>query len=214
VSTLEACALDVITDIEASVAAYPAQWQGEPMVKIQDDIDRYERIITHTRPDLIIETGTWTGESALWFADMVPEVVTVDIEPAVTVRTAKRWRGRVTAILGHSLSDSVLRMVEAVASGRRTMVVLDSDHTAHHVAAEIQRYGRFVTPGCYLVVEDGICRWVDDDPHQSCGPFDALESFLPAPGWVRDTDIETLSRVTMNPAGWLVRERDVALRCS
>ena len=36
------------------------------------------------------------------------------------------------------------------------LVLLDSCHTKAHVAAELEAYGRMVTPGSYIVATDGI----------------------------------------------------------
>ena len=34
------------------------------------------------------------------------------------------------------------------------LVILDSDHSARHVSAELEAYAPFVTPGSYMIVED------------------------------------------------------------
>ena len=36
------------------------------------------------------------------------------------------------------------------------MVILDSDHSADHVFEELEAWAPLVTPGCYLVAEDGF----------------------------------------------------------
>ena len=187
--------------VEASVAAYKRQWDTIPgLVKVQEDLDRYERILAATKPEVIVETGTWTGRSAMWFAEHDVDVITVDTEDNVTYH-----HPRVTHLVGSSVDPDMVRKVTQLVDGRRCMVVLDSDHSAPHVAAELLAYAPLVSEGCYLVVEDGICRWVEGTPVTEFGPLDAVEQFLPRPGWEHDDDLLNLHPVSHHPGGWLRR---------
>lgn len=191
-------------DLAASVESYPRQWSEVPgMVKVREDLARYDHIIEATEPEVLVECGTWTGRSAAWFAGHSLEVVTVDVNPP-----HPEWSSHpgVTWLQGRSsVAPDVAAMAAAVVDGRRAMVVLDSDHSPSHVSAEIAAYGPLVAAGCYLVVEDGICRFVAGTPATDAGPLDALEAFLPAQGWERDLAVEGMYPVTHHVAGWLRR---------
>jgi len=187
--------MNTLLDVDQSlVAANRQHTQGA--MKTWEDIARYETVLDATQPDLIVECGTWSGGSAVWFAEHDCHVITIDIVPAYVNHP------RVTFLLGSSLARWVVQTVTNTAAGKKTMVVLDSDHSADHVAAEIGAYGPLVTPGCYLVVEDGIVRWMDGLPYDG-SPLDAIESELDGnPGWQRDETVEGMYPVTMFPAGW------------
>lgn len=187
--------------IAGSVAAYDRQWHTIPgLVKVQEDLDRYEAILEATRPEVIVETGTWLGVSAAWFANHDIDVITIDVDDNRTVK-----HDRVTYLHGSSTDPAIVTQVRDLTAGRRTMVILDSDHSAAHVAAELEAYSPLVTPGCYLVVEDTICRWVPDTPVTDIGPLDAVETFLPRPGWEHDQLLLDLHPVSHHPGGWLRR---------
>lgn len=59
---------------------------GVPVMKAPTDLWAYQELIASLRPARIIETGTWTGGAALWFAVLLDllgidgQVVTVDAE--------------------------------------------------------------------------------------------------------------------------------------
>ena len=58
---------------------------GIPVLKCPLDLWIYQEIIFHVKPDLIIETGTYKGGTAHFFASMCEligngEVITIDIE--------------------------------------------------------------------------------------------------------------------------------------
>jgi cephalosporin hydroxylase len=189
-------------DIEASVIATQRQNAGGA-IKIWEDLDRYERVIAATTPDVVVECGTLFGGSARWFAARVPQVVTVDIAKTCWFDDDQN----ITAIVADSANHATVEQVaDHIHNGDRVMVVLDSAHTAEHVFDEITFYGPLVSPGCYLVVEDGIVRWMygeDDTP----GPLEPIAELLDGnPDWVRDEHIEQLHPVTMHPAGWWRRE--------
>lgn len=187
--------LSTPVDISAST---PRQWDyvDPTTAKIAEDLDRYRQVIAATRPEVIVETGTWQGGSARWFAGQGVDVVTIDIRPPAD------GDPRVTWLTGDSADPATATAAARAVAGRRTMVVLDSDHSAAHVRAEITNFGPLVSPGCYLVVEDGIVRWLPEGGRAG-SPLDAVEALLvDDPRWERDTVVEALHPVSMSPGGW------------
>jgi cephalosporin hydroxylase len=187
------------------------------MLKLAADLTRYEHLIRTTRPAVVVETGTRTGGSAIWFLKHGPRVVTVDIQAVPPIHP------RVTFIHGNSTApavvDAVYRAVQAhrqqtawYYGGMSTgvMVSLDSDHSASHVADEIDAYGPMVTPGCHLVVEDTIFGYADKAVWVQHGlgdmegsPLDAVAAKLvDNPDWTRDVEVEAMRPTTHHPAGW------------
>lgn len=187
------------------------------MLKLRQDLDRYVEIIEATKPDLIIETGTWNGVSARWFAARGIDVISIDIDSPVPSGIEQGGSGgTITFVRGNSTDPALLHRFRQFASGyERVMVVLDSDHHAAHVAAEIEAYGPLVTPGCYLVVEDTLHDYAPDEllaqhypggDSPRPGPLVAVARTLAgSEQWSRDIAIERLSPVSHSPAGWWVR---------
>lgn len=184
-----------------------ASWLGVPTWKLPSDMWVYQEIVEETRPDLIVETGTQYGGSARFYASLFDlygegEVLTVDIDTS-PVHPSVRDHPRVTVFEASSTAPEVLEQVAVRAKGRRTMVVLDSDHKQHHVAEELRLYSDLVSPGCYLVVEDTALgtRYL---PGWG-GSLAAVEEWLPGhPEFERDTSREKFL-VTVNPGGYLRR---------
>lgn len=148
-------------------------WRGVQVAKPPTDLWLYQELIFKNPPDLIVETGTFAGGSARFFADLLDmvgfgEVVTIDTTAMGWARKASH--PRITFLVGSSLDPGIFQRVKEVASkARKVMVVLDSLHTAEHVLAEMRLYGKLVSPGCYLVVEDTV----------SIGyPRQAIEAYL------------------------------------
>lgn len=189
--------------VRACVTAAYERQNAEGCVKVWEDLDRYRAVIKRTKPDLVIECGTHAGASAAWFAKRVAKVLTIDIDP----RTPPVYLPpNVSHLVGPSTSGHVLSLVRRVARRYdRVMVVLDSDHTAAHVTAEIDAYGPMVSAGQYLVVEDAIARWMPaENVHGS--PMDAIEARLyDNPDWTQDTTMRDRHTITMFPDGWWVR---------
>ena len=189
---------------------------GVRMWKLADDLQRYTAIIAETKPEVIVETGTKWGGSALFFAGLGLDVITVDIDGTFS-KPARDEHPTIHWLIGDSLDPAVLACVADLIDGRRTMVSLDSEHAAPHVAAEIGAYAGFVTPGCHLVVEDGVFDLVDPKyahlggariPAEG-GPLLAISQTLALDSatWKRDIRVEEMSDRSHHPAGfWLRRE--------
>ena len=184
-------------------------WLGTTVLKCPLDLWNYQEILVETHPDLIIETGTHLGGSALYMAgicDLVGtgRIVTVDIED----RPGRPVHGRITYLDGSSTSDEVLnRVTEFAQDAERVMVILDSDHSRDHVLRELELYAPLVSKGCYLVVEDTNVNGHPVDPGFGPGPMEALNEFLSGTNdFEVDRSREKLM-LTFNPSGYLLRVR-------
>lgn len=181
-------------------------WLGVPVLKSPLDCWIYQEIISEQRPDLIIETGTDRGGSALFLASMCDlvghgRVLSIDIRSAATVS-----HPRLTLLVGDSTSPAVLEAVRAARrSAERCMVILDSDHHAGHVGRELRAYREFVSAGSYLVVEDTNVNGHPVMPEHGPGPYEAVHEFLAED---RDFEIDRSREkflLTYFPDGYLRR---------
>lgn len=210
--------LPFVIDVEASYATFDYEagfkqdYAGLGVWKNVDDMDRYRAAIAVTKPEVIVETGTRWGGFAAWIAGEFPgvEVVTVDVDDETR---PTEWPG-VTFVTGDSKDPAVVEQVTGLIAGRRCMVSLDADHHAPHVEAEILAYAPLVSPGCYIVVEDGIAdlvtsrraRRLGRSIPQAGGPLVAIAATLAGDErFERDRAIEQATPITYYPAGWWLR---------
>ena len=185
-----------------------ATWLGAQALKNPLDLWVYQEIVVETRPELIVETGTYRGGSAFFLASVCDllgsgEIVSIDIEP---VRDDYPSHPRITYLGGRSSTDpDVVADVRSRAEGKRTLVILDSDHSQAHVEAELAEYAGLVPVGGYVIVEDSNIGQIRKDLLP--GPLEAIETFLAA------TDAFEIDRsrekflITFNPSGYLRRVR-------
>ena len=185
-----------------------ATWLGVQALKNPLDHWVYQEIMFETKPELVVETGTFHGGSAFFLATMCDvlgagEVVSVDIEP---LRDDYPEHPRITYLGGRSSTDAgVLEEVRARAAGRRTLVVLDSDHSQAHVEAELEAYAPLVPVGCYVIVADSNLGLIRKDLMP--GPLPAIERFLARTDEFEVDREREKFLITFNPSGYLRRIR-------
>ena len=179
-------------------------WLGHHVYKCPTDLWMYQELLHLIRPDLIIETGTFSGGSALFLATMCDlidtgRIVTIDVDPQPDLPQ----HPRIKYIKGSSVAPEVLDEVREEASGEeRVMGILDSDHTKGHVLEELRAYWPFVTEGCHLIVEDTRAKLL---PGHGPGPDEAIVEFLQEnDSFVVDNMCEKFM-LTFNPGGYLRR---------
>lgn len=195
-------------------AAFRTNWLGVQVIKNPMDMWVFQELIHDTKPDVLIETGTYRGGSAYYFASIFDligngRVYTMDIEDI----PGKPRHARINFRKDSSTSKATLTWLRSeIRPGERVMVTLDSLHTKEHVLAELDRYAPLVTPGCYLVVEDTHVRHPidvsgDETLRGHEGPFEAVQEWLPRhPEFERDLGREKFG-MTFNPGGWLRKRR-------
>ena len=180
------------------------------------DLWMMQQIVYEIQPDFVIETGTWRGGSALYWAHTLngmglvnSRVITVDIgDETATAAQNPLWKKYVTFIRGSSTDPKTVQRIADIVKGRRALVDLDSDHAMKHVLNEIHAYAPMVTKGSYLVVEDTHMDGVPTYPEFGPGPMAAVRSFLAeadGKNFVQDFKREAMI-MTFNPGGWLLRK--------
>jgi cephalosporin hydroxylase len=181
-------------------------WLGVPIQKLPLDLWVYQEIIFDIKPDIIIETGTADGGSALFLAnicDMIGKgrIVTVDI-----VSKPRPVHSRITYILGSSISDNTFTTVsENIQTNDKVLVILDSNHNKDHVTKEIALYSKLVSIGSYLIIEDSNINGHPVLPRFGPGPMEASEEFLKEnKSFIWDITKEKFF-LTHNPKGYLMR---------
>jgi cephalosporin hydroxylase len=185
-----------------------ARWLGAQALKNPLDLWVYQEIVNETKPELIVETGTYRGGSALYLATLCDllgsgEVVSIDIEP---VRDDYPEHPRITYLGGRSSTDpEVLAQVRDRAAGRPILVILDSDHSQTHVEAELAAYAPMVPLGCYVIVEDSNIGRIRKDLMP--GPHEAIETFVAATDEFEIDRSREKFLITFNPSGYLRRVR-------
>jgi cephalosporin hydroxylase len=185
-------------------------WLGYRTLKCPFDLWTYQELVVETRPEVIVECGTRFGGSALFMAtvcDLIGtgEVVTIDTDPDPGL--PRPVHPRITYLLGSSTDPAIVDVIRKRCRGRRVMVLLDSDHAAANVRAELDTYADLIPVGGYLIVEDTNINGHPVEPEFGPGPREALDGWLAG----RDDFEADASRerfmLTLNPGGYLRRVR-------
>ena len=205
---------------------YTFSWFGRPIIQLPEDIVRAQEVIYRVRPDVIVETGVAHGGSLVFYASLCKamnrgRVIGIDIEIRKHNRTAieaHEMKPLITLIEGSSVAPEIVEQVRAsIQPGETVLVLLDSNHTKAHVAAELEAYSGLVTPGSYIVATDGSMQFLDDvprgrpdwkDDHPSAAAIEFAarhpEFVLEQPAWPFN-ESELRENVTHWPSAWLRR---------
>jgi cephalosporin hydroxylase len=106
---------------------------------------------------------------------------------------------------GSSIDPTVIVRIERyVEHESRVLVVLDSDHAAEHVLAELDAYAPFVTPGSYLIVDTNV-NGNPVLPEHGPGPREAVNEFLAGGNSFTVDQRPEKFGITFNPGGYLLR---------
>lgn len=199
--------------------SYEPTWLGIPIIQTPEDILMLQELIWKVRPDVIVECGVAHGGAVVLYASILEllgkgHVIGVDVEIRKYNRLALQSHPlseRFTLIEGSSIDPAVLdRVRELIRPDDRVMVMLDSNHSAAHVANELKLYAPLVTLDSYLVVFDGVMQVLTDAPTGSPAwdtdnPWQAVQSFLETNDQFQIDPYYNRLQVTHCPGGFLKR---------
>ncbi len=199
---------------------HQATWFGEPVLNLPQDMFALQEIIFQTRPEFIIEIGVAWGGSLLFYSTLLEvlgggEIIGVDIFIPDDLKQRLQSHGklseRIHLINASSIEEETVERVKAITGGsKKTMILLDSNHTHEHVYRELQLYSPLVEKGYYLVCGDTIVEDIPVQEHRDRpwgpgnNPKTALNAFMEeSDRFERDADMENKLLFSCNPGGYL-----------
>lgn len=201
-------------------------YAGIALMKFPEDLRVYEHLLWLMAPDAIIELGTHSGGSALWFRDRMaaferyggrpPRVISVDLTPDnaranIEAADPAALKSEITILTGDVTDpDLPAQVASHIPAGARCLVTEDSAHIAATTRAALLGFARFVPLGGWFVVEDGVV----DDPnlrmnfeHEGGGVQNAVAEWLrtdEGSAFELRRDLEIYG-MTCHPHGYLQR---------
>lgn len=178
--------------------SYNFSWLGIPIIQIPQDIQQLQEIIWKIKPNLIIETGIAHGGSIVFSASMLAllnlykkekrKVIGIDVDLRKHNRLAldKHFMKKyITFINGSSTDTKVFNTIKKISKNyKKTLVILDSNHTHDHVLKELNLYSQLVSKNSYCVVFDTVINempnnyYPDREWNKSNNPMTAITEFL------------------------------------
>lgn len=199
--------------------SYEVTWLGVPIIQLPEDILMLQELVWKVRPDVIVESGVAHGGALVLYASLLEllgrgRVLGIDVEIRKYNRLAIEshpMSKRITLIESSSTDpDTLAEVAAAIGPDDQVLVMLDSNHSAEHVRAELEMYAPLVTSGSYAIVFDSVMTMVHDAPngHPSWAtdnPRTAVDDFLVThPEFTQDRSYERL-HVTYCRGGYLRR---------
>jgi cephalosporin hydroxylase len=206
---------------------FTLSWMGRPILQLPEDLVRLQEVINTLQPDVILESGIYSGGSLLFHATLCEalgrgRVIGIDKHIPEDTRSAiesHRLAHRIEMIEGDSIAASTVEKVHSrIRPGEKVLVILDSHHSKDHVAGELSVYSPLVTQGSCIVAADGIMRdltdvpggdpsWCKDNPAAAALEFAAShpEFEMRQPAWPFNRS-ELRQNITYWPDAWLWRK--------
>jgi cephalosporin hydroxylase len=215
---------EMLSNLWIKVAAefkvnYELTWLGRPIIQFGSDMIMLQELIWEVKPDIFIETGIAHGGSLIYTASLFEmigngRVIGIDIDirehNKVAILAHPMFK-RISMIEGSSVADStILALEKQLESGKKIMVMLDSNHSREHVLNEINLYSKYIPVGSYLIVQDGAQKWVADIPRGKAewmddNPLNAIDDFLKVNSDFVVDETYTRLGITQSPKGFLKR---------
>lgn len=187
---------ELLSDLWSKVAwnekyTYTFTWMGVPTIQLPEDMIRLQEVIWRVQPDVIIECGVAHGGGSIYLASLCKaagkgRVIGVEIEFRGDHKRKIEEHALgtlITLVEGSSIDPvTVSNVKNLIKPGETVMVVLDSNHTRSHVAAELEAYCGLITKGSYIIATDGCMEelsdvprgrpeWKDDNPAAAAREF-------------------------------------------
>jgi len=156
-------------------------YMGVPMLKNPFDLAIYSQLLWNLRPSTIVEIGSKSGGSALWFAHQLDafgfdcRIFSIDI-----VRVENVNHPRITFLKGNGDSLDSCSGIDWRKLPHPWLVIDDANHEAQTCIMISQFFDPLLRTGDYYVAEDGIISDLQPDtfPDGTSGPHIAIRALL------------------------------------
>ena len=187
-------AIPIVNKLLETKYVYLFDWLGVPTIQFPNDLIVMQELIYKYKPDFIIETGVAHGGSLLFYASILKlikkkfKVIGVDI--FIKVENKKRIKKNslsknIILIETSSTNINTLKKLKKITKGKKTLIVLDSNHSHKHVIQEMDLYSSLIKKNGYMVVMDTTTEFVKSkhiNKNRNFGkgnnPYTAVKSFI------------------------------------
>ena len=185
---------DILFENNARYAS--SSWLGSQFQQDPSDAILIQMLLWEIKPDLIIDLGTNTGGSALFFASIMNyynpngKVITIDVKSyeenwykgdkickiCTNPDQNPLWKKYVKFYKGYTTEEKVLNEVRKhVNESKIVLVSQDASHYPNDVYKDLIEYSKFVSIGSYIIVQDTkldrIVRRSDNSIHSKIDQF-------------------------------------------
>ncbi len=199
--------------------SYQFTWMGVPCIQLPEDMIRTQEVIWRLQPDVIIECGVAHGGGAIYMASLCKAIGkgrVIGVELEFRGDNKRKIESHllspcITLVEASSIAPETVETVRGMIKTSETvLVILDSNHSKAHVAAELEAYAPMVTKNSYIVATDGCMEYLEDVPRGQPGwsidnPAAAARDFLKAhPEFCLDMPkpVFNESALTETPTHW------------
>lgn len=173
-------------------ALQQSRYCGLPILKNPLDLFIYQEIIYKTKPDIIVEIGTYKGGSTKYLRHLLTAIhgqkrfaTVITIDPnnhyimgynGISFLKGKATDQKTLSDLTY-LVENGWRLGHFLSRTPKIMIIDDGSHTYTDTLTNLNIYSQFVTLGQYYIVEDTICHHgLNTGPKP--GPAEAVDEFL------------------------------------
>jgi cephalosporin hydroxylase len=194
-----------LLNIMQNRCVYNTKYFGIPTIKSPIDFWLYQEIIFQTKPDIIVEIGTYYGGSTLGLAHIFDNmnqgcVIGIDIDHRKVALEVKE-HPRIELITADAC-EAFNEIKQRISDHEKVLIIEDSSHEFENTLNILRTYSPLISPGGYFIVEDSICHHglaVGPKP----GPYEAIEQFVSEKNnFIIDRSREDFL-ITWNPKGFL-----------
>ena len=182
-------------------------WMGAPARGNPVDFWVYQELLAELRPQTVVKLGDAPAGNTLFLLQML-DLIGTGILVSVSDTPDRIDHPRLRRIEGNPASDAVRERVAALIGGGSALIIRSGAQRHAAVLADLRDYAPLVTPGSYLIVEDGLDELLDGlrgAPAGAEGTLAAIMDFLEQnPAFEADHGPERFL-ISGNPWGFLKR---------
>lgn len=188
-------AINTINKLLDTKYVYHFNWFGIPTIQFPSDLIVLQELIFKEKPKIIIETGIAHGGTIIFYASILKllyeknfKVIGLDIKiKKKNIKNIKKNKlSKFIKLIEISSTDKkVPNLIKRDINNKKTLVVLDSNHTHDHVLNELNLYSNLIKKNDFIVVMDTAAEFVNKkhinknrDFKKGNSPHTAVKIFL------------------------------------
>ena len=188
-------AINTINRLLDTKYVYHFNWLGIPTIQFPSDLIVLQELIFKEKPKIIIETGIAHGGTLIFYASILKLIhdknfkifgLDIKIKRKNKQNIKKNKLSKFIKLIEKSSTDKkISSILKNEINNKKTLIVLDSNHTNDHVLAELNLYSKLIKKNDFIVVMDTATEFVNKkhinknrDFKKGNSPYTAVMNFM------------------------------------